>query len=137
MKDDKKEANPQQKLFVDEYLKLKRRNQKQAAINAGYSPKTASSQASQLLENPKVKRYLKEREDAIKGEIQSALVFECLDAVKVLVKIMNDPEAQDKDKAICAKDILDRAGFKPTEKVEQSGGLNINVNWGKKHGIST
>lgn len=41
-----------QKLFVDEYMKD--RNGKQAAIRAGYSEKTAESQASRLLSKAKV-----------------------------------------------------------------------------------
>ncbi|WP_270790242.1 terminase small subunit [Enterococcus diestrammenae] len=42
----------EQKNFVDIYLKLRKRNQTQAAVGAGYSPKSASSQAYQLLQNP-------------------------------------------------------------------------------------
>lgn len=40
-----REATGQQKLFVDEYLRLRKKNATQAAINAGYSPKSASSRA--------------------------------------------------------------------------------------------
>jgi phage terminase small subunit len=43
---------PKQARFVSEYLKDC--NGTQAAIRAGYSPKTAASQASDLLRNPKV-----------------------------------------------------------------------------------
>jgi len=51
--------NEKQRLFCDEYLKD--RNGKQAAIRAGYSPKTAESQASRLLSNAKVSVYLAEQ----------------------------------------------------------------------------
>jgi phage terminase small subunit len=44
--------NPKQARFVAEYLIDL--NGKQAAIRAGYSPKSAEVQASQLLRNPKV-----------------------------------------------------------------------------------
>jgi phage terminase small subunit len=44
--------NPKQARFVAEYLKDL--NGKQAAIRAGYSPKTAESQASRLLSHAKV-----------------------------------------------------------------------------------
>lgn len=50
--------NPKQKLFVAEYLKDK--NGKQAAIRAGYSPKTAEVQASRLLSVVKVKAAVDE-----------------------------------------------------------------------------
>lgn len=43
---------PRQRRFVDEYLLDL--NGKQAAIRAGYSPKTAEVLASQTLRNPKV-----------------------------------------------------------------------------------
>ena len=41
-----------QRRFVDEYLILKGRNGTQAAINAGYSPKTAYSIACENLKKP-------------------------------------------------------------------------------------
>lgn len=44
--------NPKQQRFVDEYLIDL--NGKQAAIRAGYSPRSAEVQASQLLSQPKV-----------------------------------------------------------------------------------
>ena len=47
------ELTPQQRLFVHEYLLD--RNATQAAIRAGYSPKTAASQGSDLLKVPKVR----------------------------------------------------------------------------------
>lgn len=50
---------PNQKIFVDEYVKD--RNGKRAAIAAGYSPKTAEQQASRLLRNVKVKAAIEER----------------------------------------------------------------------------
>ena len=116
----------QQKLFIDEYLRLRKKNATQAAINAGYSPKSASSQASQLLNNPKVLEYLNEREKAITQELQEEFIFDALEARKVMYSIMKDPNAEDRDKINVAKDFLDRAGFKPIDKVEHSGDMNIN-----------
>lgn len=49
-----------QQRFVDEYLIDL--NATQAAIRAGYSPKTADQQASRLLTNVKVRAYLAERQ---------------------------------------------------------------------------
>ncbi len=50
--------SPKQASFVAQYLIDK--NGKQAAIRAGYSPKTAESQASRLLSNAKVKAAVAE-----------------------------------------------------------------------------
>ena len=49
--------------FIREYLADPHRNGKQAAIRAGYSPKTAESQASRLLRSVKVRTIL-DRADA-------------------------------------------------------------------------
>ncbi|MFP6783691.1 terminase small subunit [Pseudomonas sp. FW306-2-2C-D06B] len=49
-----------QQRFVDEYLIDL--NATQAAIRAGYSPKTADQQASRLLTNVKVRQYLAQRQ---------------------------------------------------------------------------
>lgn len=128
---DMREATRQQKLFIDEYLRLRKRNQTQAAINAGYSERSASSQASQLLNNPKVSEYLNEREKAISQELQQEFIFDALEARKVMEKILKDDEARDIDRITVAKDFLDRAGFKPTDKVEQTGDLGLTVKWGR------
>lgn len=124
-----KEATNQQKLFIDEYLKLRKKNQKQAAINAGYSPRSAESQASQLLKNPKVTDYLKERESVMEEELRQEFRFDALEAREVMHKIMNDPIAKDSDRLSAAKDFLDRAGFKPIEKQETTihGEVDIGV----------
>ncbi len=118
-----KEATAQQKLFVDEYLKLRKSNQKKAALNAGYSPKSAEAQASQLLKNPRVRAYLDERESQLEKELRKEFMFDALEARKVMFEIMNDEEAPDNVRVSAAKDFLDRAGFKPIEKQEISGEL--------------
>ncbi|MDR2059485.1 MAG: terminase small subunit [Lactococcus lactis] len=116
----------QQKLFVDEYLKLRKKNATQAAINAGYSEKSASSQSSQLLKNPKVLDYLKEREKLLEQEFREEFIFDALEARKVMYSIMKDDEAKDSDRLNAAKDFLDRAGFKSKEKIELSGSVKTN-----------
>lgn len=108
----------QRKLFVEEYLKLRCKNMAQAAINAGYSHKTAASQASQILKNPKVFEYLESRKAELANDLRQEFIFDALEARKVMNRILNDPAAEDKDRIACAKDFLDRAGFKPTDKQE-------------------
>lgn len=111
----------QQKNFADEHLRLREKNATQAAINAGYSSKTAASQASQLLKNPKVLEYLKERKMALSDDLRNEFLFDALEARKAMHKILTSPYADDKDIINVAKDFLDRAGFKPQDKLEVSG----------------
>lgn len=113
--------NEQRKLFVDEYIKLRCKNAKQAAINAGYSQKSAQSQASQILNDPNVQEYLQQRKSEISQDLRKEFVFDALEARKVMFDIMQNPEAADRDRIAVAKDFLDRAGFKPVEEVNLSG----------------
>ena len=53
--------SPKQELFIAQYLATGLDGTK-AAIAAGYSPKTANSQASQLLSNPKVAAVIAEKQ---------------------------------------------------------------------------
>jgi phage terminase small subunit len=59
---------PKQEQFVAEYLVDL--NAKQAAIRAGYSPKTAEAQASRLLRNVKVADELTRRRAAISDKLE-------------------------------------------------------------------
>ena len=114
----------QRKLFVDEYIKMRCKNARQAAINAGYSPKSAQSQSSQILKDSEVLEYLKKRKSEISQELRQEFIFDALEARKVMHSILNNPEADDKDRIAVAKDFLDRAGFKPSDEVKLSGEIN-------------
>lgn len=114
----------QRKMFVDEYIKLRCKNAKQAAINAGYSPKSAQSQSSQILKDSEVSEYLEKRKNEISQELRQEFIFDALEARKVMHDILNNPAAEDRDRISVAKDFLDRAGFKPTDEVKLSGGIN-------------
>ncbi|MDT2484131.1 terminase small subunit [Enterococcus avium] len=115
------ELRNQQKDFVKHYLASRKKNATQAAINAGYSEKTAASQASQLLKNPKVLEYLKSEEEALTQALWEEFTFDALEARKVMYDVMKNPFAKDSDKLAAAKDFMDRAGFKPADKIEHSG----------------
>jgi phage terminase small subunit len=56
------ELNIKQIQFMFCYMQLRARGKpmsgKEAAINAGYSPKTAAQQASRLLKHPEIKHYI-------------------------------------------------------------------------------
>ncbi|HAL7886072.1 TPA: terminase small subunit, partial [Escherichia coli] len=57
-----KQLTPKQELFCREYLKDL--NGTQAAIRAGYSEKTANEQASRLLANVNVQKFVAELKSA-------------------------------------------------------------------------
>lgn len=116
--------NDQRMLFVDEYIKLRCKNATQAAINAGYSEKSAASQASQILKDYEVLEYLEQKKTSISKGLQQEFIFDALEARAEMYRILKDPAADDKDKISVAKDFLDRAGFKPTESVSVSGVVN-------------
>ena len=110
--------------FIEEYLKNKCKNATKAAIAAGYSEKTASSQASMLLKHPDVSEYLKKRKNEMAQALRDEFIFDALEAKKEMYKIMIDPNADNRDKITIARDFLDRAGFKPGEEVKLSGSIN-------------
>lgn len=113
------EATPQQKLFVEYYLKYRKTNQRQAALDAGYSARSVDSQASQLLKNPKVLAYLEERESLILDDLRQKFVFDALEAREVLSDIMKDPEANDRDRLTAAREFLNRAGFSYIDELDK------------------
>ena len=114
-----------QERFVHEFLKLRKKNATQAAVNAGYSEKSAASQASQLLKNPKVLEFLEQEETEYLEALWQEFKFDALEARQVLHEIMKDPFAKDSDRISAAKDFLDRAGFKAIDKIEHSGAVDI------------
>lgn len=117
----------QQKLFVDNYLKHRKKNATQAAVDAGYSAKSASSQAYQLLQNPIVLEYLEHREKQLEKELRREFFFDAIDARRVLSEIINDKSAKDADKINAAKDLLDRAGYKAVDVHEVQAVVNTNA----------
>ena len=106
----------QRKRFVEEYVKLRCKNQQQAAINAGYSPKSAAQQACDLLKNPEVQEYLQKQKNALIRRIREELALSASDAVSTVYDIMMDKDAKDADRLKAAFDILDRAGFRPDDR---------------------
>ncbi len=117
----------QNKKFVMEYIKRHCRGQGEAAIAAGYSPKTAAQQACMLLKKPEIIEYLNAQKALIMSDVRQQFLFEAKEALEVMHHIMMDPEADEKARLIAARDFLDRAGFKPVDKTEVSGGLSVTL----------
>ncbi len=70
-----------QKRFCDEYIKLG--NAKEAAIKAGYSPKTAKSMGAENLTKPDLKKYIDERME----QLASERIMSAQEAVELLSSI--------------------------------------------------
>jgi phage terminase small subunit len=61
-----------QQRFIEELLSDPKRNQKQAAIRAGYEPGSAGPAACRLLQKDEVKRAISEREQVIRKKLGKA-----------------------------------------------------------------
>ncbi|OMF47717.1 terminase small subunit [Paenibacillus amylolyticus] len=111
------DLRPQIMLFVTEYIK-NGGNGTAAAIAAGYSEKSAYSQASRLLKSVEVQQYLNNTQQSINKDLRLMFAEDAVKAYNVLLEIMQSPSAMDKDRLVAARDLLDRAGYKPIDRVQ-------------------
>lgn len=122
------ELRPQAMIFVHEYMK-NGNNSKQAAIVAGYSERSAASQGSRLLKSADVKQYLNKYQQNVNKDLRQLFAEHAVNAFEVLLGVMNDPDATDKDKLVASRDLLDRAGYKAIDRVvsdvNTEGQLNV------------
>ena len=97
----------QRRRFVEEYVLTG--NATKSALSAGYKNSLSiSNQASRL------KRELAQE---INQEVSYTLKSSAPQALTTLVSLMNESNS-DSVRLACAKDILDRAGFKPADRKE-------------------
>jgi phage terminase small subunit len=123
-----------QRLFCDEYLIDL--NATQAAIRAGYSPKTADQQASRLLTNVKVQEYIKGKQGKLadKLEITQERVLQeyakvaFFDIRKIYTDLNSLKAIQDIDENSAAA----IAGIEVTEESEYIDGTKVNTGYTKK-----
>lgn len=73
-----------QKIFCDEYIKSG--NAKEAAIKAGYSPKTAKSIGQENLTKPDLKAYI----DTKMAEIESHKIADAKEVLEFYTKVLRD-----------------------------------------------
>lgn len=118
-----------QRRFADEYLIDL--NATQAAIRAGYSPKSAKQHAHVLLERPQIR----ERIDARLAEMEEARVAKGDEVLKYLTSVMRgeDPASTVLLGGDCAGDVVEyvdqRNRIKAAELLARCHGLMIqNVN---------
>lgn len=99
----------QQELFAIEYARTG--NATQAAISAGYAEEHASNQGYRLTRNDEVMKKVEEIRSQMAEELRVRMASEASAAFKVMVGIMNDPDAKDADRLKAATEVMDRSGF--------------------------
>lgn len=119
-------AEDRYRRFVIEYFKCSG-NQTQAAINAGYSPRSAYMIGSRLMKHDKVKKLMEEYKADIYGNLRTRMAAGAVKAYDTILSIATNPHADDRDRLAAAKDVMDRAGYKPVDKTEVSGGLSVTL----------
>lgn len=108
------QLSPKKMVFVMEYIRTN--NATKAAIAAGYSEKTAYSQGPRLLKDVEIQQYLNKTEQNLNRDLRELFVEEAQQAFETMKDLMKN-SGQDNVRYSAAKDILDRAGFKPVEKI--------------------
>lgn len=84
-----KKLTIKQKKFADEYIKLG--NATQAAINAGYSKRSAKQTGSRLLTNPAIKAYIAER----MKELEAESIADQTEILQYLTRVIRDEETEE------------------------------------------
>ena len=132
------DLSPKKMIFVTEYIK-NGGNATQAAIAAGYSEKTAYSQGSRLLKDVEVQQYLNKTEQNLNRDLRQMFAEDAVEAYGVLKGIMHDESAPHKDRLSAAKDLLDRAGYKPIDRLvaDVQGEVNHNHEYHIEHQITS
>ena len=97
-----------QEAFVEEYCKSG--NAAQSAIKAGYSEKVAKQKGYLLKE-----QFAREIEDKTKKMLQ-----DCVPGALAQLQNLSSGAISEAVRLGAVKDILDRAGYKPVERVDQT-----------------
>lgn len=111
--------NDQQRFFCREYIIDF--NGQRAAIAAGYSPKTAKSQASDLLTRPNLQAFLQ----TLINKRAAAVQVTAEDVLRDLLKV--------KDRCLQAEPVLDKTGAETGEYRFDSSGANKSLELVGKH----
>lgn len=106
-----------QKIFCDEYIKSG--NAKEAAIKAGYSPKTAKSIGQENLTKPDLKAYI----DAKMAEIESHKIADAKEVLEFYTKVLRDevveevPMSTADDVVVIKRSLLSRTKLQLQKKL--------------------
>lgn len=123
LKEPDRELTTKQRRFVAEFLANGGR-QRDAALAAGYPPKSADVTASRLVRNPVVQQHLA-REMMQQLGLDAVMA---LATMRSLAKSANSEYVQQ----MAAKDLLDRAGFAPPDRqqLQIDGQLTVSIDVG-------
>lgn len=105
-----------QNAFVIEYLLDY--NATKAAIRAGYSKRSAEVTGHRLLRNAKIYAVINKKMDKLAIDLQEKFIMDAIVARDVMLEVLNDPDALDRDRIRVAQDFLNRVGFVPISKGE-------------------
>jgi hypothetical protein len=119
----KRELTERQQRFVDAYV-TNGGESGPAAAEAGYSTASAVQAASQLLRKPLIQQ-------AILKRTMSAIGLQAVPALAVISKLMASSKS-DYVRLEAARDLLDRSGFQPPERVDHrlDSGLTVTIEFG-------
>ena len=125
----KRPLTPKQDMFVREYLIDL--NATQAAIRAGYSAKTAEEQGYQLLRKTSVHAAI---QAGMNKRAEKAIITadEVLANIRRLAQKAEDMD--DNGNALRANELLGKHLKLFTDKIEQSGNINLTVSTGIERG---
>lgn len=119
---EQRKLTPRQELFVEFYTTVGSPgygNGNKSAELAGYSGdyQTISSIASENLTKPYIISEIERR----KHDLQQRFKTEATNAFDTMVALMNNDRVSPRVRLDACKDILDRAGYKPNDKLELTG----------------
>ena len=100
----------------------------QAAIEAGYSKKTAASTGSENMKKNKVLEAIDNYQEIQRKAIQRRFSGIVDSMLTELIRVYYDDETSPRDKSSIFKDIADRAGFKPVDKSEVDMNAEVSDN---------
>jgi phage terminase small subunit len=116
-----------QKKFAEIYVEISSGHR--AALQAGYAEVGASQEAYRLLRNPRVKEYIEELDKERRERLQSRLATMAEKAAEMVFQLAMAAESESV-RLTALRDILDRAGYKATDKVEQKNELSGKIEFG-------
>lgn len=116
-----------QRKFAEAYIELGHGTN--AAKLAGYAENSAYSTASDLLKLSKIQEYMEFLREQRRSAMYAKLSGYAEEAVKMLYKLANEADSE-AVRMQAVKDIMDRSGYKPTDKTENKNELSGKIEFG-------
>lgn len=116
-----------QRKFAEFYFELS--NGTKAAKLAGYNESGAHVEASRILKIPKIKEYLAELHQERRERVQSRLASMAVEAAEMMFELAKSADSENV-RATALKDVLDRGGYKPTDKIESKNEVAAKIEFG-------